>query len=432
MLKEIVLPEISDSVTAADVLKVLVAPGDAVRAEQPLLELETDKAVFEFPAPEAGTLKEVRVKAGDKVTVGQVLFLLEAEGAGTGPEPRRAPAKASPTPAKAPSRAPEPAPAPPAPVPPHPSEMTPPPLPTGHPGPAAPHVRRIARELGVDLSRVVGSGPKGRITDEDVRRATLSQSASAPTPAPPRSSEAPYPPAAPFAARPGDRREPMGKVRRITADTMARAWATVPQVTQQDRTDVTALEAFRKKHGPRVEKAGGKLTVTAILIKVCAEALRRFPQFNASVDMERSEVVFHEEVAVGVAVDTERGLLVPVVRYADRKTVTELAVELSQLSDRARSKRIAPTDLEGGTFTISNLGGIGGLAFSPIVYPPQVAILGVSRSSTEPLWKDGAFVPRLLLPLSLTYDHRLIDGADGARFLRWVCEALEDPWDKWI
>lgn len=429
MLKEIVLPEISDSVTAADVLKVLVAAGDAVKAEQPLLELETDKAVFEFPSPEAGVVKELRVKAGDKVAVGQVLLTLETEGAAMAPEPKRPSAKAPSDPTPPPPRPqtsvlPVPPPPPSTPLAPSPSSS-----PAGRPGPAAPHVRRFARELGVELARVEGTGPKGRITEEDVKRASLGPIA--PAPAEPRL-PAPAVVAPSPAPGPGERREPMTKVRRITAETMARAWVTVPQVTGHDRADITELEAFRKRHGPQVEKAGGKLTVTAVLLKVCSEALRRFPAFNASADMERSEIVFHEEVAVGVAVDTERGLLVPVVRTADRKTVTELAVELAQLSEKARTKRLSPAEMAGGSFTISNLGGIGGTAFSPIVYPPQVAILGVSRFSTEPLWREGMFAPRLVLPLSLTYDHRLIDGADGARFLRWICEALEDPWDKWI
>jgi pyruvate dehydrogenase E2 component (dihydrolipoamide acetyltransferase) len=427
MLKEIVLPEISDSVSTADVLKILVVSGDRVKVEQPIFELETEKAVFEFPSPQAGVVKEVRVKVGDKVAVGQVLLLLESEGATEAPVPPR-PAVPAPVSHPTPQSSSQAIPPPPE----QPLPLQAPPSQPGEPGrtgPAAPHVRRLARELGVEISRVPGTGPKGRVTEEDVQRASLGHLAAAPT-APP--SPLPATPAPTLVPRAGERREPMSNVRRITAETLARAWATIPQVTGHDRADITALEVFRKKHGPQVEKAGGKLTVTAVLIKVCSEALRRFPQFNASVDMERSEIVFREEVGVGVAVDSDRGLLVPVVRTADRKSVTELAVELTQLSEKARTKRLTPAEMEGGTFTISNLGGIGGTAFSPIVYPPQVAILGVSRSSTEPLWKDGVFVPRLLLPLSLTYDHRLIDGADGARFLRWVCEALEDPWDKWI
>ena len=224
------------------------------------------------------------------------------------------------------------------------------------------------------------------------------------------------------------RREAFTTVRRLTAEAMAHAWATVPQVTQYDGADVTDLEVFRAKYGARVEAAGGKLTVTALLVKVAASALKAFPAFNASLDPERGETVFKEYVHVGVAVDTDRGLLVPVVRDADRKNVLSLAREIRDLAERARSRKLLPDEMEGGTFTISNLGGIGGAAFAPIVYWPQVAILGVSRSEVRPVWRGDRFEPRTFLPLSLSYDHRLIDGADGARFLRWICEALEEPW----
>ena len=219
----------------------------------------------------------------------------------------------------------------------------------------------------------------------------------------------------------------MSKVRRLTADAMAHAWSAVPQVTQYDKADITRLESFRKRYADRVAGAGGKLTVTAILLKVAAAALKAFPQFNASVDPERGEIVFKEYVDVGVAVDTDRGLLVPVVRGVDGKNVTDLSVELNHLAEKARAHRITIEELEGGNFTISNLGSIGGLGFSPIVYWPQVAILGVSRAAMEPVFLEESFRPRLMLPLSLSYDHRLIDGADGARFLRWICEALEEP-----
>lgn len=286
--------------------------------------------------------------------------------------------------------------------------------------PAAPSVRRLARELGVDIAQVRGTGERGRISVEDIKshaKALLSGGGLA----------------APAAALPdftrwgAVRREPMSKVRRITAQAMTQAWLAAPRVTQYDKADVTDLEAFRKRHARRVEAAGGKLTMTAILLKVAAGALRAFPQFNASLDPAQEEIVFKEYVHVGVAVDTDRGLLVPVVRDVERKNITRLASELADLAERARTKRITPDEMEGGTFTISNLGGIGGTAFSPIVYWPQVAILGVSRSEMQPVWRDGQFVPRLVLPLSLSYDHRLIDGADAARFLRWICEALEEP-----
>lgn len=219
----------------------------------------------------------------------------------------------------------------------------------------------------------------------------------------------------------------MSKVRRITAQAMAQAWTTVPAVTQYDKADITDLEAFRSKYAKKVESAGGNLSLTAILAKVAAGALKAFPQFNASLDPERGEILYKDFIHIGIAVDTDRGLLVPVARDADKKNITVLSVEIAALAEKARAKRIAPEEMEGGTFTISNLGGIGGVGFSPVVYWPQVAILGVSRSERQPVWNGNRFVPRLILPLSLSYDHRLIDGADGARFLRWICQAIEAP-----
>jgi len=234
--------------------------------------------------------------------------------------------------------------------------------------------------------------------------------------------------ALPDFARYGDfERTPMSKVRSLTAQNLAYAWNSVPHVTQHDDADITALEAARKKHAASVEAAGGKLTMTSILVKVCAVALKRFPDFNASVDAARGEIVHKKYYNVGIAVDTERGLLVPVLRNVDRKNLVALSVEVTQLAEKARTKRIMPDDMEGGNFTISNLGGIGGTSFTPIVNAPEVAILGVSRSTMKPVFSNGTFEPRLILPLSLSYDHRLIDGAAAARFLRWVCEALEDP-----
>ncbi len=431
MIKEIRLPEVSENIQSADVVKLLVGVGDTVEVDQPIFEVETEKAMFELPSPEAGAVVEILVEAGDQVTVGQVLMKVETEGAvekkapqadgkeveEAQVEPQPAPERGEPE-AAAPgeSATEEPPPAVRSPSPAEPAGN-----PKKPPAPAAPSVRRMARELGVDINRVQGTGPRGRISMDDVKNFTKSALAS------PSAGIGAIRPLPDFTKWGGVRREAMSKVRRLTAESMANAWATVPQVTQYDKADITELEAFRKKYAGKAKAAGGKLTVTAILLKVLASALKVFPQYNASVDMAAQEIVFKDYVNVGVAVDTDRGLLVPVVKNADAKNIVQLSTELSELAGNARAGRITPDEMDGGNFTISNLGGIGGTGFSPIVYPPQVAILGVSRSGTEPVWMDGEFKPRLMLPLSLTYDHRIIDGADGARFLRWVVEALEQP-----
>jgi pyruvate dehydrogenase E2 component (dihydrolipoamide acetyltransferase) len=442
MIVEIKLPEISENVHAGDVIKVLVATGDAVVVDQPLVELETEKAVFEVPSTAAGIVAEILVKVGDTVDVGGVIARVDTEakkGAAVG-APAPAPVAAAPS-APAPSASQAAAPAAPAPEP----VSTAPTVEAiretvvavaqeqGTPAAASPTVRRLARELGVDVNRVRGTGPGGRISSEDVHAYAKSiiTAAGAATPAAaaaPAAGTGIAPRALPdFTRWGGIERAPMSKVRALTAQSMAYSWSTIPHVTQHDEADITALEAARRKFSPRVEAAGGKLTMTAILARVCASALRRFPDFNASIDMARGEIVMKKYVHIGIAVDTERGLLVPVVRDADRKSLAAISVEIAQLAEKARNKRIMPDEMEGGNFTISNLGGIGGVGFTPIVNSPEVAILGVSRASMKPVYADGAFAPRLVLPLSLSYDHRLIDGASAARFLRWVCEALEDP-----
>jgi pyruvate dehydrogenase E2 component (dihydrolipoamide acetyltransferase) len=297
------------------------------------------------------------------------------------------------------------------------------------PAPAAPHVRRLAREIGVDIYSVQGSGPGGRISEDDVKlcakNALLAATAAAQTPR-----GAFVEPELPDFAKWGKtERVSMRGVRRKTAEHLRQAWNTIPHVTQQDRADITELEQLRAKFAPRAEEAGGKMTVTAIALKVCASALKVFPQFNASIDMAKEEIVYKQYIHIGVAVDTDRGLLVPVIRDVDKKNIVELAAELTQLSKKAKERKLTPDEMTGGTFTITNLGGIGGTGFSPIVNHPEVAILGLSRSRMEPEWvsSNSKFEPRLILPLSLSYDHRLIDGADAARFLRWIAEAFEQP-----
>lgn len=414
MALEFRLPELGENVTTGTVARILVAVGDAVSEGQSLIEIETDKAVAEIPCSVAGTVAEIRVKEGQKISVGDVVLTLNAEAAA--PAPKQAPklqVMERPAPAPAlPKRAAVTTPVAPVVAVQRSSTL------------ATPSVRRLARELGVDVNQVPTGDPTGRVTADDVKR--FAEGAAAPVvPAKP----VPAVPAAAVEGRWGaESREPMSTIRSKTAERMAANWVSIPHVTQHDKADVTDIESLRKKYGPKIEAAGGKLTVTAILVKVIAEALKRFPKFNASVDAERQEVVYKHYYHVGIAADTEHGLLVPVLRDADRKSITLISIELPQLAAKARARKLSLEEMQGGTFTISNLGGIGGTGFTPIINAPEVAILGVSRSSIEPVYINGQFAPRLMMPLSLSYDHRLIDGAEAARFLRWVAEVLEQPW----
>ena len=416
MAVEIKLPVLGEGVDSGTVAGVLVAAGDTVEADAPLIELETDKAVIEVPASEAGVVTSLAVKAGDTVAVGQVIATIEP-----GAAPAEQPAAEQPR-RQAP---PPPVPEPPAPAAQTPSAQTP----AGEfnlpewPIPATPNTRRFARELGVDITSVQGTGNGGRILSGDVVRTARSLLEAARSGA-----GAAAPPPLPDFSRWGEvEREPMSGIRRTTAVHLSTSWTTIPHVTQHDDADITELEQLRKRFGPRVQQAGGKLTMTAIAVRVVASALRVFPRFAASVDMASREVILKRYTHVGVAVDTDRGLLVPVIRDADRKNVTELSVELGVLAERARDGKLALEEMQGGCFTITNLGGLGGTSFTPIVNYPEVAILGMSRSRVTPVHGDGGFEPRLLLPLSLSYDHRVIDGADAVRFLRWIVEALENP-----
>jgi pyruvate dehydrogenase E2 component (dihydrolipoamide acetyltransferase) len=289
---------------------------------------------------------------------------------------------------------------------------------------ASPTVRRLAREIGVDVSLVEGSGPSGRISEDDVKAFARAINTDVGEVVSRGRGQEPLPN---FERWGQVRSEAMSNVRRKTAEHMALSWETIPHVTQFDKADVTNLEELRRLHGKRVEAQGGKLTITAFILKVLASALKKFPQFNASIDMQTQEIFYKEYYNIGVAVDTERGLLVPVIRNVESKNLTEIAVELAQVAERARNRKLGLEDMQGGTFTVTNLGGIGGTAFTPIINAPEVAILGISRGSLEPVFENGEFEPRLMLPLSLSYDHRLIDGADAAHFLRWVVQALEQP-----
>lgn len=441
---EFKLPELGENITQGDLVRLMISAGTKVSEGQPVMELETDKAVVEVPSSVTGVIREVRVKQGEKVKVGQVIFTLEG-GASAAPEkPKHGPVEhvsgqhgarlAFQAAIRAEGKTEEQA------LPPdQPSAKAPAfSMPTqlekvagsehGEPVPAAPHVRRLARELGVDIHTVKGNGPGGRISEEDVKAHAKAMLASAAAAAQKPLTAGSVQPELPDFSKWGKvERVSIRGVRRKTAEHLWQAWTTVPHVTQNDRADITELEQLRARFAPKAEAAGGKMTVTAIALKVCASALKIFPQFNASIDLPKEEIVYKQYVNIGVAVDTDRGLLVPVIRDVDSKNIVELAAELTQLSKKARDKKLTPSEMEGGTFTITNLGGIGGTGFSPIVNYPEVAILGLSRSSMEPVWMSGKFEARLVLPLSLSYDHRLIDGADAARFLRWIAEAFEQP-----
>lgn len=435
------IPNLGDGIKGGDVLNVLVKVGDAVAKDQGVVELETDKATIEVPSSVAGTVTEVKIKKGDKVTVGQPILVLQGGQAGTAPAPAAASAPAA-QPAEAAPAAPNFG-AKPAAKAGGPAEVVdisrgarpaaaaatapamPPAVDTRPPAPAAPSVRRLARQLGLDIHAVTGTGPSGRISAEDVMAHAKQVITSRPSGG---GGALPAVILPDFSKWGAIDRQPMRAIRRKTAEHMVTSWTSVPHVTQHEKADVTDLEAVRQKFGKTLEaQSKAKLTVTAVALKVSAEALKAFPGVNASVDMAGEAVIYKKYVHIGVAVDTDRGLLVPVIRDVDRKSILELAAELGQLAEKARAGKLSLDEMQGGCFTITNLGGLGGTAFTPIVNQPEAAILGMSRSRMEPVWQDGQFVPRLMLPLSLSYDHRIVDGADGIRFLRYIVDRLEHP-----
>ena len=439
-ITEVKVPDIGDF-KEVDVIEILVKPGDTVAKEASLITVESDKATMEIPSPAAGVVKELKVKLGDKVAEGSMILLLEAS-AGAAPAPQAAkPAEAAAPPAAAPAapRAPAVAPAAVLPMPrsaPVPSvPVAEAPAFTPH---ASPSVRKFARELGADLVRVRGSGPKGRITQEDVQafvKGVLTQAPAAALAAAAPAGGAPFNlpewPQVDFAKFGPIELKALSRIKRLSGANLHRNWISIPHVTQFDEADITELEAFRKESGAASEKQGFKLTMLAFLIKACVTALRQYPEFNASLDRGGENLVLKKYFHIGVAVDTPDGLVVPVIRDADRKGVYDLARELAEVSKLARDKKLKPGDMQGGTFSISSLGGIGGTAFTPIINAPEVAILGVSRSAMRPVWvaakgEAGQFLPRLMLPLSLSYDHRVIDGAAAARFTSYLASVLSD------
>lgn len=431
---ELTVPDIGD-VSDAAVIELLVKPGDTVRPEQSLITIESDKASMEVPSSQGGVIKELRLKLGDKVSQGTVIGVLEV---GEGAAPASPPA-ATAAPA-APASTPAPTPAPAA------VESAPRTLPTatlppaeapstGKVAHASPSVRRFARELGVDIAKVPGSGPKGRITHGDVQnfvKGVIAQVASGTAPSAGSGAGSadlggmtllPWP-SVDFTKFGAVERQPLSRIKKISGANLHRNWVRIPHVTNNEEADITELEAFRVKLNEEHAKAGTKFTMLAFLLKACAVSLRKFPQFNASLDGD--DLVLKQYVHIGFAADTPNGLVVPVIRDVDHKSISQLALETAALAAKARDGKLTPAEMSGGCFSISSLGGFGGTTFTPIINAPEVAILGVCRSAMKPVWNGKEFVPRLMLPLSLSYDHRVIDGAAAARFNAHLATLLAD------
>ena len=421
------VPDIGDF-KEVEVIEVLVKPGDSVTKEQSLITLESDKATMEIPSPSAGVVKEISIKVGDKVSKGAPILVLDSKEAAAAPQPAKAEAP-RPVPAAVPAPTREPTTRP---VPREPRDET---VAKPH---ASPSVRKFARELGVELTRVSGSGPKGRILHADVQAFVKGVLQKAPRPAEKGGQGGALPfnlpawPEVDFAKFGPIESKPLARIQKLSGPYLHRNWISIPHVTQFDEADITDLEAFRKAQTVETEKKGFKLTMLAFMIKACVTALRQYPQFNSSLDKSGENIILKKYFHIGVAVDTPGGLVVPVVRDADRKGVFDIARELSDISKLARDGKLKPGDMQGGTFSISSLGGIGGTAFTPIINAPEVAILGVSRSALKPVYSgkgdkgEDIFKARLMLPLSLSYDHRVIDGATAARFSAYLASVLSD------
>ena len=423
-IKDILVPDIGDF-DGVEVIEIMVAAGDQIAVEDPIASLESDKAAMEIPSPFAGTVKEVKISIGDKVSESSLLITLETSEDNTTVEAPAAVAPAKAEEADTASPAPVAAPASKAPAAPRPAPTAS--LSINEEGfrkaHASPSVRKFARELGADLFQITGTGEKNRILKEDVKawvkQALAQGSSGAGLGVEPM-------PEIDFSQFGNIEIQELTRINKLTGKFLHRNWVTVPHVTQFDEADITELEQFRKQLNEESKKEGTRVTVLAFLMKALVSALKEFPRFNSSLDHTGQNLVLKKYVNIGVAMDTPDGLVVPVIRDCDRKSLIELAQELTDTSVRARNKKLSPSDMQGGCISISSLGGIGGKAFTPIVNAPEVAILGVSRSSMQPVYKNGEFVPRLMLPLSLSYDHRVIDGADGARFTSYLSTVLSD------
>lgn len=417
---EFKLPNLGENINHADILKIKTQVGQTIESGQILLEIETDKATIEIPSDVMGIIKEIKIKEGEKASIGQTLFTIEKypnESEDKSLEQKELISK-SVKDAKTSQNVHAQSPI---------NEITKYKKDEKEPvkiAPAAPTVRRFAREIGVDINKVPGTGPGGRISIQDVKTYSKLINEQRETGILGSAAKRTQPDYSKWGK---SERLEMHNIRRKTAENMSYAWLEIPHVSQFDKADITELERLRKMYSKRVESEGGKLTITAIMIKIAASALKTFPQFNASIDIEKNEIVYKKYVNIGVAVDTERGLIVPVIKDSDKKNIIEISKELTLVAEKAKNKKISLDELQGGTFTITNLGGIGGTYFTPIVNWPEVAILGLSKATFEPVFIEEKFEPKLMLPLSLSYDHRIIDGADAARFLSWIVNAAQQP-----
>ncbi len=391
-IQEIKIPDIGDF-KDVPVLEILINSGDSVEIEQPLITLESDKATLDIPSPNAGIVKELKIKEGDTVSVGMIFMTMEITDS-SAPTVEEAPKEPEPEPEQIPEKPEE----------------------TGEYS-AGPAVRKLARDLEIDLTQIKGTGRNGRILKEDIKQAIKTSSNSAAIPTIPEID---------FSKFGETEVTPLSRIKKISGTSLQRSWLNIPHVTQFDEADITELEKFRKQLAPEAQKRELKISLLSLLMKATVVALKQFPEFNASLDTNQENLILKKYYHIGIAVETPNGLVVPVIKDVDKKGIFELAANLTELSKKARDGKLSPAEMQGASFTISSLGGIGGTAFTPIVNAPEVAILGVSRSKMQPIYQDSEFVPRLMLPLSLSYDHRVIDGAAGARFTRHLSFLLSD------